>query len=138
MTAAELNVDPGLTITQDVINSWRQITLSQHQLFVEGVTNTLVKMFSSPDIEAELSTAVRKKRHKIQLMMFNKLQALGADKLVELEDFIGINVYMRYEIFTEKVKGIEFSRLLWQGQGPPSGAQTTDTPSTPRHPNTNQ
>ena len=81
ITAAELKVDPGLTITQDVINSWHQITLSQHQLFVEGVTNTSVKIFSSPDIEAELSATVRKKRHETQLMTFNKLQALAADKL---------------------------------------------------------
>ena len=76
MTAAELKVDPGLTTTQDVINSWHQITLSQHQLFVEGVTNTSVKIFSSPNIEADLSAAVGKKRHETQLTMFNKLQAL--------------------------------------------------------------
>ena len=89
MTAAELKVDPGLTTTQDVINSWHQIRLSQHQLYVEGVTNTLVKIFSSRNIEADLSAAVRKKRQETQLMMFNKLQVLAADKLMELDKFPG-------------------------------------------------
>ena len=109
MTAAELKVDPGLTTTQDVINSWCQITLSQHQLFVEGVTNTSVKIFSLPIIEADLSAAVRKKRHETQLLTFNKLQELAADKLVELDEFIGLNVCVRYEVFAERVKGIKFS-----------------------------
>ena len=130
MNAAELKVDPGLTTTQDVVNSWRQITLSQHQLFVEGVTNTSVKIFSSPNIEADLSTAVRKKKHKTQLVTFNKLQALAADKLMELDEFIGLNVCVKYETFAERVKGIEFSQLLWQGQGFPSEAPTTSAPST--------
>ena len=52
-------------------------------------------MFSSPDIEAEFSTAMRKRRHETQLVMFNKLQALAADKLVQLDEFIGLNVYVR-------------------------------------------
>ena len=104
MTAAELKVDPGLTTTQDVINSWCQITLSQHQKFAEGVKNVLVEMFSSPVIET-------------QLVMFDKLQALAANKLVQLDDFIGLQVYVRYELFAEKVKGIKFSCLLQQGQG---------------------
>ena len=39
MAATELKVDPGLTITQDVINSWHQIMLIQHQLFIESVKN---------------------------------------------------------------------------------------------------
>ena len=104
MTAAELKVDPALTITQDVNNSWCQIILSQHQKFMEGVTNVLVKMFFSPDIETQLVT-------------FNKLQALAADKLVQLDDFMGLQVYVRYELFTEKVKAIKFSCLLQQGQG---------------------
>ena len=97
---------------------------------MEGVTNTSVKIFSSHNIEAGLSAAVRKKRHKTQLVMFNKLQALAADKLMELDEFIGLNVCVRYETFAERVKGIKFSRLLWQGQGPPSKAPTTNAPST--------
>ena len=134
MTAAELKVDSGLTTTQDVINSWCQITLSQHQLFVEGVTNTSVKIFSSPNIEAELSAAMRKKRQETQLTTFNKLQALTADKLMELDKFTGLNVCVRYEVFAERVKGIKFSRLLRQGHGPPSKAPTTNAPSTLRTP----
>ena len=42
-------------------------------------------------------------------MMFNNLQALAADKLMELYEFIGLNVCVRYEMFAERVKGIEFS-----------------------------
>ena len=104
MTAAELKVDPGLTTTQEVINSWCQIRLSQHQLFLEGVTNMSVKIFSSPNIEADLSAAVRKKRHETQLETFNKLQALAVNKLMELDEFIGLKVCVRYEIFTQRVK----------------------------------
>ena len=81
MTAAKLKVDPGLTITQDIINSWYQITLTQHQEFVLGVTNVTERMFSSPDIEAELSVAMRKRRHETQLATFNKMQTLAAEKL---------------------------------------------------------
>ena len=121
MTAAELKVDLGLTTTQDVINSWCQITLSQHQKFAEGVKNVLVEMFSSPVIET-------------QLVIFNKLQALAADKLVQLDNFIGLQVYVRYELFAEKVKGIKFSRLLQQGQGPSFEAPTTSAPSAPQTP----
>ena len=102
MTAAELKVNPGLTITQDIINSWCQITLTQHQEFVLGVTNVTERLFSSPDIEAELSVAVRKRRHETQLATFNKLQTLAAEKIVQLDDFIGLQVYVRYELFAEK------------------------------------
>ena len=86
-------------------------------------------MFSLLDIEAELCTAVRKRRHETQLMTFNKLQALPADKLVQLDNFIGLQVYVRYKLFAEKVKGIKFSCLLQQGQGCSLEAPTTSAPS---------
>ena len=47
--------------------------MTLHQEFVLQVTNVTEKMFSSPDIEIELSTQVRKKRHETQLTVFNKL-----------------------------------------------------------------
>ena len=102
MTAAELKIDPGLTITQDIINSRYQITLVEHQTFIQGVMNVSEKMFSSPDIEAMLSTAVRKRKHETQLTTFNKLQLIAADKLVQLDKFINLKVYVRYELFTDK------------------------------------
>ena len=101
---------------------------------MEGVTNVSVKMFSSTDIETELSTVVRKRRHETQLVTFNKSQALAANKLVQLDDFIGLQVYVRYELFAEKVKGIKFSHLLQQGQGPSFEAPTTSAPSAPQTP----
>ena len=91
-------------------------------------------MFSSPDIEAELSATVRKRRHETQLITFNKLQALASNKLVQLDKFIGLQVYVRYELFLEKVKGIKFSHLLYQGQGPTPEGPSTSAPSVPRKP----
>ena len=82
MTAAELKINPGLTITQDIINSRCQITLVEHQTFIQGLTNISEKMFSSLDIEVEISAAVRKRKHETQLATFNKLQLIAADKLV--------------------------------------------------------
>ena len=55
MSDAELKVDPGLTTTQEIINSWHQITKTLHQEFGLEVTNVTERMFSSPDMEAELS-----------------------------------------------------------------------------------
>ena len=56
MSVEELKVDPGLTVTQDIINSKCQITLVEHQVFIQ---NVMEKMFSSPEVEAELLAAVR-------------------------------------------------------------------------------
>ena len=50
------------------------------------------KMFSSPDIEVELSAAVRKRKHKTQLAIFNKLQLIADDKLVQLDEFINLRI----------------------------------------------
>ena len=96
--------------------------------------NITEKMFSSPDIEAELSAAVRKRKHETQLTTFNKLQLMAADKLVQLDEFINLKVYVRYELFANKVKGIKFFRLLRQGQVPTAEAPTVSAPSGPRMP----
>ena len=52
----DLKVDPGLSTTQEILNCWRQITMSLHPEFVRQVTGVTEKLFSSPDIEVELST----------------------------------------------------------------------------------
>ena len=39
MTAEKLKVDPGLTVTEDVINSKRQISTVEHEAFIEEVTD---------------------------------------------------------------------------------------------------
>ena len=108
--------------------------MSLHQEFVLQVTNVTEKLFSSPDIEVELSTQVRKKRHETQLSVFNKLQTLAAEKLEELDSFIGLQVNVLYELFTERVKGVEFSRLLHQGAGPSSETHSKGAPATSRTP----
>ena len=91
-------------------------------------------MFSSPELKAELSAAVRKRKRESQLTTFNKLQLMAADKLVQLDEFINLEVGVRYELFAEKVKGIKFSRLLRQGQGPSAQAPTVEALSAPRLP----
>ena len=63
LTTQELKVDPGLSITQEIVSSWRQITMTLHPEFVREMTGTSEKLFSSPEIEAELSVQLRKKRH---------------------------------------------------------------------------
>ena len=47
-------------------------------------------LFLSPDIEVELSVTVRKNRHETQLTVVNKLQTLAAEKLEELDSFVGV------------------------------------------------
>ena len=86
--------------------------MSLHPEFVLQMTQVTEKLFASPDIEVELSTQVRKKRHETQLSVFNNLQTLAAQKLEDLDGIVGLQVDIRYQIFTERVKGVEFSRLL--------------------------
>ena len=58
-----------------------------HQEFVYEMIQVTERLFSSPDLEAELSVAVRKKRHETQLAVFNKLQSIAVEKLEELDIF---------------------------------------------------
>ena len=105
--------------------------MSLHSEFVLQVTEVTEKLFSSPDIEVELSTQVRKKCHKTQPSVFNKLQTLAAEKLEELDGFVGLQVDVCYQMFTEHVKGVEFSRLLCEGSGPSSQTHSIGAPAPP-------
>ena len=61
LTAQELKVDPGLSVTQEVVHTWRQITMTLYPKFVREMTGNSEKLFSNPKIEAELSGPARKK-----------------------------------------------------------------------------
>ena len=63
LTTQELKVDPGLSVTQEILHSWRQITMTLQPEFVHEMTGNSEKLFSSPEIEAKLSAPMRKKRH---------------------------------------------------------------------------
>ena len=41
----ELKIDPGLTMTQEIVNLWRQITMSLHPEFVLQMTQVTEKLF---------------------------------------------------------------------------------------------
>ena len=86
--------------------------------FVCQMTCVSEKLFSNPEIEAELSVQLRKKRHDTQLSIFNRLQTAAIRKLEELDEFVGLQVDVRYDEFKERVKGVEFSRLLREGSVP--------------------
>ena len=91
MSADELKFNPGHTTTQDIINSRCQ-TFVEHQTFKQGIMEVSEKMFSSPELEAELSAVVRKRKRESELTTFNKLQLMAADKLVQLDEFISLEV----------------------------------------------
>ena len=92
LTAQELKVDPSLSVTQDVVHTLRQINMNLHPKFVHEMTGNSEKLFSNPEIEAELSGPVRKKQHNTQLSTFNRLQNDAVRKLHELEEFVGMQV----------------------------------------------
>ena len=98
-TTQELKVDPGLSVTQEIVSSWRQITMTLHPEFVHEMTGTSEKLFSSPEIKAELSVQLRKKRHDTQLSVFNRLQTDAIRKLQDLEELIGTQVNVCYDKF---------------------------------------
>ena len=81
LTTQELKVDPGLSVTQEIVHSWRQITMTLHPEFVHEMTGNSEKHFSSPEIEAELSAPMRKKLHDTKLSVFNRLQIYAIRKL---------------------------------------------------------
>ena len=60
ISAEELKREPGLTVCQDIVNAKRQIDAVEHKAFLEGVINISEKLFSSPDVEAEMTQANRK------------------------------------------------------------------------------
>ena len=86
--AEELKIDPGLSITQDVVNTWRQITTNVYPKFVADVSGMNEKLFSHPEIEAEISAPNKKRHRNKQLAAFNIIQEQAVVKLLELDDFI--------------------------------------------------
>merc|ERR1711867_11370 len=115
MTVEDLKVEPSISTTQEVVCCWRQIVTTLHPDFVRVTTAVTEKIFSSPQLEIELSSQVRKKLHKHQLAVFNKLQTAAMTKLRELNDFVGLQVDVRFHKFSEKVKGTEFNHLIREG-----------------------
>ena len=59
-SAQELKVNPGLLVTQDVVHTWRQITMNLHLKFLPEMSGNSEKLFSHPEIKAELSSSARK------------------------------------------------------------------------------
>ena len=89
MTNEELKIEPGLSNTQEVVRCWRDILTKLHPQFVNEASAFTVSMFSNPQLELELSAALRKKRHEHQEAVFRKLHAAAMAKLEELDDYIG-------------------------------------------------
>ena len=56
MTDEDLKVEPGISNTQEVVNCWRQIITNLHPEFVKETTAFSVSLFSSPQLEMELSS----------------------------------------------------------------------------------
>ena len=79
-----MKVDPSLAVTQEIVSSWRQITMTMPPEFIREMTGTSEKLFSSPQVKAEMFGQVRKKRHNTQLSVFNRLQTIAIRKLEEL------------------------------------------------------
>ena len=109
--------------------------MTLHQEFRCEMTGNSEKLFSNPEIKPELSAPMRKKRHDTQLSIFNRLQNDAVRKLQELEEFIGMQVDVCYDKFKERVKGVEFSRLLREGSIPFTQACPTAAPP-PTRPHT--
>ena len=63
LTTQKLKVDPGLSATQEIVSSWRQITMTLHPEFVHLMAGISEKLVSNPEIKAELSVQLRKKCH---------------------------------------------------------------------------
>ena len=61
---------------------------------------------------------MRKKRQEHQLAVFSKLQTAAMGKLRHIDEFVGLQVDVRFHEFSEKVKGIEFNRLMKEGSAP--------------------
>ena len=60
MTAEDLKVEPSISTTQEVVCCWRQIVTTLHPDFVKETTAVSEKIFSSPQLEIELSSQLRK------------------------------------------------------------------------------
>ena len=58
--AEELKTDPGLSITTDVVNTWRKINTEVYPKFVADISGINVKLFSNPEVEADMSAPNKK------------------------------------------------------------------------------
>ena len=76
-----------------------------YRKFMADMSGISEKLFSHPEIEAEMSGPTRKKQHDKQLGAFNKLQEEAVEKMQELDEFITYQVELRFDEFKEKVKG---------------------------------
>ena len=122
MADAELKVEPGLSNTREVVRGWRDIVQKLHPAFVDEITSLRATMFSTPELETDLSAQVRKKRHEGQETAFRKLNAAATAKLEELDDFVSDQVDIRFKAFCERIRGAELNTLMREGQGPSQGA----------------
>ena len=75
---------------------------------------------------------MRKKRHEHQVAVFSKLQTAAMTKLRELDEFVGLQVDVRFHEFSERVKGSELNRLLREGSAPTTQATNPAVPPPPR------
>ena len=73
MSVEELRRELGLIVCQDIISAKRQIDTVDHASFLEGVTNVSEKLFSSPDVEAEMTQENRKWKRETQKLTIDKL-----------------------------------------------------------------
>ena len=90
MSAEELKRESGLIVCQDIISAKRQIDTVDHASFLEGVTNVSEKLFSSPDVEAEMTQANQKQKRETQKSTSDKLQYLTSAKILELDEFVQV------------------------------------------------
>ena len=48
--ADELKTEPGLSITTDVVNTWRKINTEVYPKFVSDISGITAKLFSNPEV----------------------------------------------------------------------------------------
>ena len=86
--------------------------MSLHPEFVHQVTGVTEKLFSSPDIEVELSSQVTKRHHEVQVSVFNKLQMSAMKKVEELDEFVGLQVDVQ-QVVEGRVRPFNSGHLHW-------------------------
>ena len=116
-----------------MVNTWRKITTDVYPKFVADFSGMNEKLFSHPEVKADMSAPNKKMLRAKQLAAFNKIQEQAVGKLQQLEDFITYQVELRFDNFKVKVRGVELSRLLRQGQAPSAAPGQSDA-HPPAHP----
>ena len=79
--AEELKTDPGLSITTDVVNTWRKINTEIYPKFVADISGINAKLFSNPEVKADMSAPNKKIVRAKQLATFNKIQEQAVEKM---------------------------------------------------------